>query len=188
LKEYHQRVYYQINGFFFFGENDGYVCLLSDFKNLYPVAYTNDGGRTFKPIDMEEDMKNDIDLRHQLGKHNYELLNSLDFCPFNFTNNFARIIKNGRCNFLYKKKSLKDGPISPVWFTEAPETFNRKGTCVVSLGQNRLILQLNSKTNEFYVYDYDGDYLCNLKDLGAYVDENTNSLVSFDINDTDDDF
>jgi hypothetical protein len=186
---YHPDLYYSINGYIFFGHNDGYVCLIEDFKNVYPVGISKDGGNTFEPFNADEKYsKNDVDIKWQLGKRNYALYKSLDDMPYHYTNNFARIIKDGKCNFLYRGKPFEEGPISPVWFNEAPETFNNKGNCLVLLGGDKLILHLDSKTKQFYVYYEDGTYLCNLNDLASFVDPSTNSLKTFTFDDTDDDF
>ena len=189
LMNYHPDLYYSINGYIFFGHNDGYVCLIEDFKNVYPVGISKDGGNTFEPFNADEKYsKNDVDIKWQLGKRNYALYKSLDDMPYHYTNNFARIVKDGKCNFLYRGKPFEEGPISPVWFNEAPETFNNKGNCLVLLGGDKLILHLDSKTKQFYVYYEDGTYLCNLNDLASFVDPSTNSLKTFTFDDTDDDF
>ena len=189
LMNYHPDLYYSINGYIFFGHNDGYVCLIEDFKNVYPVGISKDGGNTFEPFDADEKYsKNDVDIKWQLGKRNYALYKSLDDMPYHYTNNFARIVKDGKCNFLYRGKPFEEGPISPVWFNEAPETFNNKGNCLVLLGGDKLILHLDSKTKQFYVYYEDGTYLCNLNDLASFVDPSTNSLKTFTFDDSEDDF
>ena len=41
-------VRYNIGGFIFHGNNDGYVGVIRDFKGLIPIAYSVDGGKTFK--------------------------------------------------------------------------------------------------------------------------------------------
>ena len=192
LMNYHPQLYYCINGYMFFGSNDGYVCLIEDFKNVYPVAITSDGGQTFKPFDGSKTFKdfgiNDVDLKWQLGKRNYELYKSLDDIPYHFTNGFARVIKGGKCNFLYRGRPLSEGVISPVWFNEAPETFNSRGNCVVMLGKDKLILHLDKDKKSFTVYYEDGSYLCGLDELDSFVDPSTNSLETFTADDTDDDF
>lgn len=189
LMNYHPNLYYSINGYMFFGHNDGYVCLIEDFKNVYPVAISKDGGNTFEPFNTNEKYsKNDVDIKWQLGKRNYALYKSLDDIPYHYTNNFARIIKDGKCNFLFRGKPFEEGPISPVWFNEAPETFNNKGNCLVMLGGDKLIIHLDEKTKEFYVYYEDGTYLCKLDDLSSFVDPSTNSLRTFSADDSEEDF
>lgn len=194
LMHYHPSLYYCINGYIFFGHNDGYVCLIEDFKNVYPVAITKDGGQTFQPFDdissktFKDFGVNDVDIKWQLGKRNYELYKSLDDMPYHYTNGFARVIRNGKCNFLFRGKPFEEGVISPVWFNEAPETFNSKGNCVVTLGGDKLILHLDQKSKKFAVYYDDGTYLCDLDDLDSFVDPMTNSLKTFVSSDEEDDF
>ena len=173
LRSYHPNLYYCINGYIFFGHNDGYVCLIEDFKNVYPVAITKDGGQTFEPFKegktFEKFSKNDVDIRWVLGKHNYDLYKSLDFCPYSFINGFARIIKDGKANYLYRKKPFTEGPISPVWFNEAPETFNNQGNCLVMVGGEKFIIHLDKASNTFSVHYDDGSYLCKLDDFGRFI-------------------
>ena len=56
------------------------------------------------------------------------------------------------------------------------------------LGGDRLIIHLDEKTKEFYVYYEDGTYLCKLDDLSSFVDPSTNSLRTFSADDSEEDF
>ena len=157
---------YQINGFIFKGNHDGYVCFLRDFKNAYPVQISRDCGKTWEEFKGKETLKkygiDDVDLKWQLGKHNYQLMQELDEVPYFFINGFAKVRKGDKYNFLYRKKPLKEGVISPVWFDYAPDTFTNKGTALVEIDGDKFILRLDTSTNKFYVYYDDGTYLCKL--------------------------
>ena len=169
LERYDKAAGYLINGFIFKGYTDGYVCYIRDFKNAYPVKISHDCGRTWEDFNGKETLQkysiDDIDLRWQLGKHNYKLMQELDYVPYFFINNFAKVKKGDKYNFLYRKRSLKDGVISPVWFDFAPETFTRNGTATVIIDNEKYILELEPNTNQFNVYYGDGTYLCKLDAL-----------------------
>ena len=197
-----------INGYVFNGPHDGYVCIVRDFKNLYPVEISYDiekrksGNRIdFKPFEegkhFNEFAKNDIDLVLQLRK--LGMLDMFDkytckacggtgevrngsYCgkcwgtgkrpcvPDYFIDGFARVKMNGKYNYLYKE-TFKNGPISPIGFDAASETFSKDGTAMVEIGNDRFMLKMNKKPFGFLVYSADGKYLCNLNDLPNYLDE-----------------
>ena len=177
----HKEAEFQVNGYIFCGNHDADVCFIKDFKNVYPVAVSHDMGKTFVPInsnkgdEFDKFAKNDIDLHFQLGKHNYKLYKELDEFPNYFINNYARVKKDGKYNFLWRGRSLKLGVISPVWFDSAPETFSNAGRAIVTIDETPFILSNNN--GEFLVYLKDGNYLCRLEDLGnilnnfSYEDE-----------------
>ena len=39
---------FDIRGFIFHGANDGYVCIIRDYKSIMPLIYSEDGGKTWK--------------------------------------------------------------------------------------------------------------------------------------------
>ncbi len=178
---------YKINGFIFSGNHDGWVCFIKDFKNAYPVEISNDNGKNWKPFKGSETLKefgmDDVDLRWQLGKHNYQLSKELDEVPYYFINGFAKVRKGSKYNFLYRKKPLSQGVISPVWFDYAPDTFSNQGRANVVVDGNTYIIKLDNKTNKFYVYYSDGKFICNLDLFGKFL---TN--ISNNVEDDDEDF
>lgn len=179
---------YKINGFIFSGNHDGWVCFIKDFKNAYPVEISNDCGKTWRPFEGSKTLQefgiDDVDLRWQLGKHNYQLMKELDEVPYYFINGFAKVKKNGKFNFLYRKKPLAQGVISPVWFDYAPDTFSKQGRANVVVDGETFIIKLDQKTNTFYVYYADGKYLCRLDSFKIFL-ENVKSQVE---DDDDEDF
>ena len=128
-------------------------------------------GKTFIPItndkgdEFDKFAKNDIDLHFQLGKHNYNLYKELDEFPNYFINNYARVKKNGKYNFLWRGRSLKLGVISPVWFDSAPETFSNAGRAIVTIDEKPYIILNNNNSGEFLVFTKEGEYFCKLEDL-----------------------
>lgn len=173
FRDYDPEAGYKINGYIFKGNHDGYVCFMRDFKNAYPVEISNDCGNTWKPFKGSSTLKefgiDDVDLKFQLGKHNYQLKQELDEVPYYFINGFAKVRKNGRYNFLYRKKPLAQGVISPVWFDYAPETFSNRGTANVVVDGDTYILKVDPKTNVFYVYFSDGRYACKLDGFERFL-------------------
>jgi len=217
-----------VDGFIFRGPVDGVVCILRDFKVVYPVEYSlsiHNGdysraggdvwaGRrdasltrpdliTFQPFKTSENFedfaKNDVDLVRQLRK--LGMLDMFDkytcpacggtgrprwgngnYCagcygtgmrakvPDYFTNNFARVKIDGKYNFLYRK-NYTHGVISPVGFDKAPLTFDRNNQALVELDGKSLILKLTEPPIKFSVYNTDGEYLCDLKQLNTYFNE-----------------
>ena len=168
---------YKVNGFIFCGNWDADVCFIKDFKNVYPVEVSHDLGRTFKPITNDKGdkfdkfAKDDIDLNFQLGKHNYNLYKELDEFPNFFFNNYARVKKGGKYNFLWRGRSLKLGVISPVWFDDAPETFSNAGRALVIIDDTPYILVNNNNSGQFLVYSKEGQFLCKLEELQTFLSD-----------------
>ena len=175
INERHRDAEFQMNGYIFCGGHDADVCFIKDFKNVYPIEVSNDLGKTFRPITdnkgdrFDKFAKNDIDLHFQLGKLNYKLYKELDEFPNYFINNYARVKKGGKYNFLWRGRSLKLGVISPVWFDGAPETFSNAGRALVTIDDNPFII-VNDK-GLFLVYSSEGQYLCKLDELETFLND-----------------
>lgn len=153
------------DGLIFYGSTDGKVCVVNNFKNIYQVEYSMDFGKSWRPIEkdakFDEYAVNDVDLKYEIG-------NYYDEVPFNFTNNFAKVRKDGKYNYLYSK-TYKDGVISPVWFDEGADTFNNKGECLVLLNGEKYFLYHEKDSDYFEVLNSDGEYLCYLDDFESYL-------------------
>jgi hypothetical protein len=124
-----------IDGFIFHGSADGSVAVIRSYDNIYPIEISYDHGKTFQPFDtsghFEDFAKNDIDLKWRLMK--LGMYNDFDKCPDYFTDGFARVKKNGKYNYLYRK-NYTHGVISPdVWFDSAPPTFDKQGIARVQV-------------------------------------------------------
>lgn len=166
-------------------------------NKLYSLQLSDVKFEPFKTHAFFEDFaKNDIDLVRDLKKNG--MLQQFDsytcpvcggsgkssstYCPAcfgigvkykvpeYFIDNFARVMKDGKYNFLYRK-NYRHGVISPVGFDRAPETFSNDGTALVTINGNDYTLKLTEPPIKFSVYDKDGKYLCNLKQLDTYLQE-----------------
>lgn len=154
----------------------------------------------------EEFAKNDVDLIRQLKK--IGMLDKFDgyrcdacggdgktyngtYCakcfgtgirrkvPDYFTNNFARVMIDGKYNYLYRK-NYTHGVISPIGFDRAPITFSENGTAPVSIGDDNFIIKLTEPPIKFSVYTPDGQYLCNLKEIEVLLDNEMETDDDFD--------
>lgn len=177
-----------IDGFIFYGNRDGKVCVVRDFARMYPVEISLNGGRTFEPFKGGERFdtyaKDDIDLHWQLKKLGE--FDKYDEVPQFFSNDFARVQKNGRYNYLYRK-NYTHGVISPIWFDHAPKTFSNKGVALVNVNGEDFFIKLN-QGNKFWfgVYNFEGKYLCMLRDFEEYMSMRNHQPDTYDSNDDED--
>ena len=179
---YNKAADYKIDGFIFHGGHDGYVCFCKNFKDVVPIEYSNDRGKTWKPIkkgkNFDKFVVNDVDLRWELGKMGVRL-NQFKFIPFYFTNGYARVTgMDGKYNFIWKGNYKKKIFISDVWFDDAPLTFTDRDTASVVYEGNMYVLKNDNGT--FDVYSTNGNRLCYLDDLPMYTAE-----MNDDIDDSD---
>lgn len=186
-----------VRGFIFHGPGDGFVCIFKDFAAVTPVAESTDYGHTFTPIKLDpkfdEYVTNNVDLRRELGaeyqydnktgKKNCNRNGKYDELPSHFTNGFARIKKDGKYNYLYYK-TYKNGPISPVWFDEAPVTFSKNGIARVIL--NDELYKIKCMGDYFVIYDKNNKFMSYLSDLKEIMDNQNNMNVNNDVSFEDD--
>jgi hypothetical protein len=92
--------------------------------------------------------------------------------PEYFTNNFARVKKDGKYNYLYRK-NYTHGVISPIGFDEAPMTFDRNNQALVKIGEKTFIIKLTEPPIKFTVYSTDGEYVCDLKQLDLAINNDS---------------
>lgn len=176
-----------IDGFIFSGNRDGKVCLVRDYGRLYPVEVSYNGGKTFEPFKggdkFDKYAKDDIDLHWQLKKLGE--FDKYDEVPQYFSNDFARVRKNGRYNYLYRK-NYTHGVISPIWFDHAPLTFSKKGVALVNVNGEDFFIKLNQGTKFWFgVYNFEGKYLCMLRDFEDYLDMRNRQPDVYDGDDED---
>lgn len=174
----------KIRGFSFHGGHDGFVAIFRNFTDLTPVEVAEDwntrqryGLNTdlhFKPISVEPNFFayacGNVDIYKELnvvdrfdGKTNRRKGSLMglpwnaryDILPAYLLGDFARVQKDGKYNYIYRN-TLKQGPISDVWFDKAQERFTKYGTLVQIEGENILIKQSPKKEDEnknvFYAY------------------------------------
>lgn len=169
-----------IKGVVYSGGNDGNCCVPFDFSSTEPIAYTLDLGQTWhKNPFMEEwgfnDLMHNHDLHHELKDYyNY-------FRTEGFKDGYA-VVGNGNkfrilSQYLFDKnykadKDItshhEDGRISDLWFDEVyGSTFDFHHMIKVKYN-NEIYFIKATKRDYFEVYDDEGHYLCNLKDLESY--------------------
>jgi hypothetical protein len=154
-----------VEGCAYVGQNDGFVYVCRNAKNLQPVSFSKDLGKTWVKIDTEKNREttiDDVDLKYEVG-HKY------DEVPNFFKNDFARIMKGGKYNYLWKE-TYKNGPISPIWFENAAVTFDKNGNTIVVYDDYNYIIHLDNN-GIFKVYDsQDKIYICELDDFKTWLE------------------
>lgn len=165
-----------IHGYIFFGPHDGNVCIVRNFANIMPITYSKDYGNTWVKMKVSDKLKqntfNDVDLKYEVG-------DLYDVVPFYFTNDFAKVEKNGMANYLFRK-TYKNGVISDVWFDlSSSDTFGKDNMCYVQLDGVSYYLYHNKNTDEIYVLDSNQEYLCHIEDFKQFL-ENNNEELDFD--------
>lgn len=156
----------RIQGYIFRGNRDGDVAVIKDFKNVIPLQYTLDMGKTWRDIprtkDYQKNIVNDVDLKFHVGK-------LYDEVPFNFTNGFAKVGKNGKINYL-NQETYKDGVISDVWFDSGSDTFTNDGFCLVYKDNTPYYIYYDKDDKTYSVLDNDKEFICYLSDFQDYLD------------------
>lgn len=96
------------SGYIFHGSNDGFVCFIKDAKSVFPLAYSEDNGKTWKKNpDMLSNVKSELKdsdvyyMIHNVLKKNYKIIDD------HLINGFARI-SNGenKINYIDGKGNL----------------------------------------------------------------------------------
>lgn len=95
-----------IRGFIFVGGHDGDVAVIKDFKNAIPVAYSLDGGKTFKQDMFSKEGFSKVQNQHDpiifLGRLADEFI---DPKSYRLINGYMRVQRksDGKYNFAYKE-------------------------------------------------------------------------------------
>lgn len=138
-----------IRGFVFHGNRDGDVAVIRDFKAAVPLAYSEDGGRTWKKDLVSQDtidnVVKDYDPIIFLGK---DTKNYIKPETYRFINGYMRVQRKSdkKYNLIDKQHNL----LSPYWF-DSLSSMDEKGfaTCIYE-GEPY-------KIDSTYIYDMDGD-------------------------------
>ena len=181
-----------INGMVFHGSLDGYVVIFRNFTSVKPIAYSTNLGKTFNPISLyskfDEYVTNNQDIRRELGVDN--LYNNktntaisrnapFDYLPAFFIGNYARVMKNGKYNYISKNSIKNKSTISNIWFDEASEMTDNHGFLYVSINEH--IYFLKEDKNKYYLYSpKTGQYICNLNDIDQTTGEPKDEELDFD--------
>ena len=149
-----------IEGFCFFGANDGHVAIVKDFKNLMPVEYSKDYGKSWiygVTDDTVRHTKQDFDVEYKFGKK-YKKTD----LP---SHGFAKVTNNqNKINYINK-----DGEeLSKVWFNSGSKFDDfGNGFLLATVDYNNHILFLTVDGQIFE--DPDDDFpLCDSSELPNY--------------------
>jgi hypothetical protein len=152
--------YDYIHGFVFHGSRDGYVAVVKDVKNLIPLEYSKDYGKTWINGQTEKTLKytkNDFDVAYHHGKK-YDKTTPPE-------NGFAKVEKGGKINYINKEGK----EISTTWFdgggnfTEVSEGFP---IAEVVYNNNSFFL---SNDGDIYETIEDEYPMCSADELPDYV-------------------
>lgn len=127
---------YGVEGFLFKGHNDGHVCIIRDFKRVIPIAYSTDGGRTFKndlftKETFERSFK-EYDPEIFLGKDAPKYINPQNY---RMINNYMKVQRKSdkKYNFISSKDK---NFLSPLWFDMASDMDSNHMAFVQNNGQS----------------------------------------------------
>ena len=142
---------YDINGFVFYGANDGHVAIIKDFKAIVPLAYSKDKGKTWK-----KDLFSQKTIENSVNTHDNITLLGADIEKYQPQSKFingAIVIQDkgsGKYNLYNGKKQLS----SPYWFDKA-SPFDNNGKAFVEItfnGKNKDLLEdYITKTKDMYL-------------------------------------
>ena len=140
-----------IRGFIFFGSNDGHVAIIRDYKALIPLAYSLDGGHTWKKDLTNKDTFNatarDYDPLTFLGG---DVTSYIKPETYRMINGFMRVQRkrDNKFNLIDKDKNV----LSPYWFDSlSPMDENGEAMCIFE--GEKYTLTKNG------IYDDDGDLM-----------------------------
>lgn len=102
-----------------------------------------------------------------------------DYLPQFLFGDFARVVKNGKYNYLYRGTLSTRKPISNVWWDKASETWNKNGWTRVE--KNGHIYLLHNNDGNFEVFTPDKEFVCDLNQLDPQTGEpNVSDFSGFD--------
>lgn len=179
-----------LHGWIYSGNADGNCCIIFNLSEVEPIAYSLDFGQTFTKTDREDwihkEIVNDYDLEYELRGH-YD-----KYITQGFKDGYAIVYKDGHgyrilSRYLFeqsrKKHNSGDGRITDEWFDEIYGTsFTLNNKLKVKYKGTDFILK-KIKVTHYDVYDTEGYYLCNLKDIKNVFNNKTLSNLTAD--DTD---
>lgn len=130
-----------IAGFIFFGGHDGNVCVIRDFKNILPIAYSTDGGHTWKNDVFTQDTVNtifyDVDGHTFLGKdvRKFQDTNKVDSGLNKRINDLIMVKENNKYNFL----DINRKKISPLVSFDSASPVRDNGLAFVTINDQRYV-------------------------------------------------
>lgn len=130
-----------IAGFIFFGGHDGYVCVIRDFKNILPIAYSTDRGRTWKNDMFTQDTVNtifyDVDVHTFLGKdvRKFRDTEKVDTGLNKRINDLIMVKEGGKYNFI----DLNHQKISPLVSFDSASPVRENGLAFVTINDPKYV-------------------------------------------------
>lgn len=152
--------YDKIHGFGFIGGNDGHVAVVKDVKNLIPIEYSLDYGKTWQKGVTDKTLKytkHDFDVDYHFGKR-YDKTTPPEF-------GYAKVEKRGKVNYVDKNGN----EISTNWFDSGSNfTETTTGFPMAQIVFAGYPLYL-AKDGQVY-QDIDDDYpICHANELQDYI-------------------
>jgi len=141
-----------VAGFIFYGGHDGHVSVVRDFKNILPIAYSTDGGKTWKndvfTQDTVDTIFNDVDGRTFYGKDidKFQDTGKTDSALNKRINDFIMVKKNGKYNFIDINHNL----LSPYIDFDAASPIRGNGMSYVVINNPKYV-ELVGEPFEGYV-------------------------------------
>jgi len=129
-------IYDFIEGFAFYGSNDGHVVVIKNVKNLVPLYYSSDFGKTWEKGYNEYTLKHtidDFDVDHLYGEKYAKT-----FVP---SNGYAKVMNNsGKINYINK-----DGEeVSETWLDSGGDFTDYNGVLLATVVYNNHTLVLGT--------------------------------------------
>lgn len=110
---------YDIRGFIFHGANDGYVCIIRDYKSIMPLEYSEDGGKTWKSdLFSAETIENTAKSKDPIRFLGADFKNYVNPRLYTMENGWWLVQRkiDNRYNLLNDKTKQ---PMSPFWYVKA---------------------------------------------------------------------
>ena len=130
-----------IAGFIFHGGHDGYVCIIRDFKNILPIAYSTNGGRYWKNDVFTQDTVNtvfyDVDAHTFLGNdvRKYQDTKKTDSGLNKRINDLIMVKEGGKYNFL----DIEKNKLSPLVSFDTASPVRENGLAFVTINDPKYV-------------------------------------------------
>lgn len=127
-----------------------WVCVWKDYKKAFPLAFSDDDGRTFKSLGNETTIKNVLQTWEPNRVLGTDILNYQDAENARVVNGYLKVHNNKGFNFIDPKQGKN--PISQIWFQNASDADDN----------GMATIKFNGKTFWYYIpddeiYEIDGD-------------------------------
>jgi hypothetical protein len=130
-----------IAGFIFHGGHDGYVCVIRDFKNILPIAYSTNGGHNWKNDVFTQDTVNtifyDVDAHTFLGNdvRKYQDTKKTNSGLNKRINDLIMVKEGGKYNFL----DIEKNKLSPLVSFDTASPVRENGLAFVTINDPKYV-------------------------------------------------